>query len=374
MRVLIVPSGIPEDYSVQMANAISRKGVEVGIVLKESSYNEIEPFLSQNLSVFKIPREPFGLLRTIHRIIRFKPDIVHFNDGVDNVSILMLIIFLFSKVRIVTTFHDVIIHPGDENLKKIVVRYILRRKSRKIFVHGKVLKEEFVRKYKVSDDFVVSIVMGNHNSSLFEYYSKDSGNVVKDKNTLNILFFGWIAPRKGVDILLEAVLELVEEGYKNLKLIVAGKVGSGFGYNELVDRINKLSGDERLKDIVEMRLRYIPWNEGGQLYKWADVVVLPYTEISQSGVVGIAYHFSKPVIATNLGALPEIVEDKRTGLLIDGSSVHSIKEGIKSSIIFLLNNPQKIEEFGKNAKNFVETEMNWDRIVNTIINSYSELD
>lgn len=372
MRVLIVPSGIPEDYSIQMANALSKKGVEVGIVLKESSYSEIEPFLSHDLLVFIVPRNPIGLLRVIHRIVKFKPDVIHFNDGVDNVSILILMTFLFSKVKIFTTFHDVIIHPGDENLKKVVVRYILRKKSRKIFVHGKVLKEEFVKRYKISNDIVIPIMMGNHNSLLFEYYSRNSDYAIKDKSDLNILFFGWVAPRKGVDILLEAVLELVEKGYRNLKVIIAGKLGSGVGYRELLDRIYRLSSDYRLRDIVEIRLRRIPWDEGGRLYRWADIVVLPYTEVSQSGVVGVAYHFSKPVIATNVGALPEIVKDGYNGILIDGSSISSIKEGLKSSIKFLLENPLVIKELGTNARKFVETEMNWDNIVDKIITAYHE--
>lgn len=370
MKVLIVPSGIPEDYSVQMANALSRKGVEVGIVLKDSSYDEIRPFLGQSLSIFRIPRKVFKLLKVIYELINFRPDVVHFNDGVDNVSIMILVVFLFSKAKLVTTFHDVIIHPGDENLKKRVVRYILRKKSSKIFVHGKTLKEEFVRKYNVTGDIVIPITMGNHNSILFEYYSRESKPLSRDNNNLNILFFGWIAPRKGVDILLEAVLELVSEDYRNLKVIVAGKLGSGVGYKELLDKINKLSSDDRLKNIVELRLRRIPWDEGGQLYKWADVVVLPYTEVSQSGIVGVAYHFSKPVISTNVGALPEIVIDGSTGLVIDGSNPNSIKEGLKSAILFFLRNPQKLEEFGKNAKHFVETEMNWDKIVERIIPEY----
>ncbi|MCX8029140.1 MAG: glycosyltransferase family 4 protein [Brevinematales bacterium] len=370
MRVLVVPSGIPEDYSIQMANSLLKKGIEVGIILKESTYSEFIPVISKDLLVFKIPKNVFGLLKVVFDVCRFKPDIIHFNDGVDNVSILILAVSLFFRTKIFTTFHDVIIHPGDENFKRILVRYILRKISKKIFVHGKILKGKFVDTYKIDEKDILSITIGNHNSLLFEYYSRGRELVDKDKDFLKILFFGWVAPRKGVDLLLETILELVKEGYNSLKVIVAGKLGSGFGYNELYDKIMELSKNELLKDIVEFRLRRIPWDEGGMLYKWADVVVLPYTEVSQSGIVGVAYYFSKPVIATNVGALPEIVRDGYNGLLIDGSSVSSIREGLKSSIKFLLENPQVVKELGSNARKFVETEMNWDNIVDKIIEAY----
>lgn len=371
MRVLLIPSGIPEDYSLQMAKSIKNKNLEPAIILKESAYKEMYPIIPSDIKTFVFSKNPLKIISLLIDIIKFRPNIIHFNDGVDNVSILFLLIFFFSR-KIFTTFHDVIIHPGDENLKKKVIRFLLRLKSRKIFVNGEILKEEFIKKYKVKPEKVVPITMGNHNSELFEYYSKNKPEIPKSPNTLHILFFGWIAPRKGVDILLETLYELSKENIKNIKAIIAGKLGSGKGCKELYDRIIDLSRKEELQEMVELRIKRIPWDEGGQLYKWADIVILPYLEISQSGVVGVAYHFSKPVISTNAGALPEIVKHNFSGLVINSTEPIKIKEKLKEYIKFFLNNPDKITEFGKNAKKFVDTEMNWNKIVEKIIEEYKK--
>lgn len=371
MRVLIIPSGIPEDYSLQMAKGLYTKNLESAIVLKETTYKEMFPVIPSCIKVFVINKNPIKILSTIKNIIKFKPDIVHFNDGVDNLSIIFLIIFFFSK-KIFTTFHDVKIHPGDENLKKRIIRFLLRIRSKKIFVNGQILKELFVKNYRIPPEKVIPITIGNHNSELFEYYSKDKPEIPKNPNNLHILFFGWIAPRKGIDILLESIYELSKEGYKNIKLIIAGKLGIGKGCKELYDKIIALSEKEELKEIVELRIRRIPWDEGGQLYKWADVVVLPYLEISQSGVIGVAYHFSKPVISTNAGALTEIVKHNFSGLVIDSTEPEKIKQKLKDYIKFFIENPNKIQEFGKNAKKIVNSKMNWNNIVEKIIEEYKK--
>lgn len=123
-----------------------------------------------------------------------------------------------------------------------------------------------------------------------------------------LLFFGLVRPYKGLDILLEALPEILQR--VNVRLLVAGE----FYDNESRYRdILRRNGCERAVTIVP---RYIPTDQVGLYFSAADAVVLPYRSATQSGIVQIAYQFSRPVITTNVGGLAEAVEDGKTGFVV----------------------------------------------------------
>ncbi|NOS86348.1 MAG: glycosyltransferase [Ignavibacteria bacterium] len=78
-------------------------------------------------------------------------------------------------------------------------------------------------------------------------------------------------------------------------------------------------------------LDILPETEIPVFFSVADVCVLPYRTATQSGIVGIAYHFDLPVIATNVGGLAEMVEENRTGLVISEPKTHLIYKEIKKN-------------------------------------------
>lgn len=122
-----------------------------------------------------------------------------------------------------------------------------------------------------------------------------------------LLFFGLVRHYKGVDTLLKA-MELLTD-MADLKLLIVGEV---YGKKE-----DLLFGVEQFpSDKVRIVDRFIPEREAEVWFKAADVVVLPYRSATQSGVIPLAYHYSKPVIATKVGGLGEVVEDKVSGLLV----------------------------------------------------------
>lgn len=129
-----------------------------------------------------------------------------------------------------------------------------------------------------------------------------------DSNKKYLLFFGFIRKYKGLDLLLEA---MADERIKNLgvQLIVAGEYyGDRDFYEEIIAR-------NSLQDRVHLFTEFIK-NEEIPLYFGAgDVVVLPYRSATNSGITQIAYNFEKPMIATNVGGLPEAVPHGKTGLI-----------------------------------------------------------
>jgi len=115
--------------------------------------------------------------------------------------------------------------------------------------------------------------------------------------------------------------------------------------------------------------KYIPSREVGVIFEKASVVVLPYREASQSGVIPIAYAFGKPVVATRVGSIPEVVKDGKTGILVPPEDPDALAE----AIIFLLKNEVKRKEMGKEAKNYGEEELSWDKAAKKTFLLYKKL-
>ena len=127
-----------------------------------------------------------------------------------------------------------------------------------------------------------------------------------DPDIRYMLFFGLIRDYKGLDLLLRAWASARPEGYR---LIVAGEFyASREKYVSLID-------ESGLRDEVALHDRFIPDDEVKYYFSAADCLVLPYRSATQSGVTQIAYNFSLPMIVTDVGGLPEIVPDGRTGLV-----------------------------------------------------------
>lgn len=135
-----------------------------------------------------------------------------------------------------------------------------------------------------------------------------------------ILFFGYVRRYKGLDTLLEAMAFLRKS--LDVHLMVVGE----FYHDERIYR--KLIDDLALGDDVTVVSDYIPNNQVGEYFSAADVVVLPYRSATQSGIVQIAYQFDKPVIATDVGGLAEVVRHGVTGFIIPAENPAALASAV----------------------------------------------
>lgn len=134
-----------------------------------------------------------------------------------------------------------------------------------------------------------------------------------DSSKRYILFFGFIRDYKGLDILLEAMADGQMSDH-NVKLIVAGEYyGNREKYMAL---IHKLGLEQR----VVLHNRFISNEEVKYYFGASDLVVQPYRSATQSGISQLAYHFEKPMVVTNVGGLPEIVEHGKAGYVVEVNS------------------------------------------------------
>ena len=130
---------------------------------------------------------------------------------------------------------------------------------------------------------------------------------------LIILFFGFIRNYKGLDILLNAmkILQNRKSEIGNPKLLIAGEFYEDKKiYTDLIKELG-------IEDDLILHTDFIPDSEVKYYLCAADCVVQPYRHATQSGVTPLAYHFEIPMIVTNVGGLPSLVPDKKSGLVAE---------------------------------------------------------
>jgi glycosyltransferase involved in cell wall biosynthesis len=126
-----------------------------------------------------------------------------------------------------------------------------------------------------------------------------------------LLFFGFIREYKGLKTLIAAMPEITSSLFA-CKLLIVGDFNSRQGKDEYVDLLEK-SGCRKNILLID---GYVPNDEVEKYFAACDLVVLPYNSATQSGIIQIAYGFEKPVVATDVGGLGEVVIDGKTGCVV----------------------------------------------------------
>jgi glycosyltransferase involved in cell wall biosynthesis len=134
------------------------------------------------------------------------------------------------------------------------------------------------------------------------------------------LFFGYVRPYKGLDLLLRA-LPIIRRRIP-LRVVVAGEFYEGEA------RYRRLADELGVADAVRFDADYIAQDRVATYFSASDLVVLPYRTATQSGIIQVAYHLDTPVICTDVGGLGEIVHEGRTGLLVPPDDVEALAAAV----------------------------------------------
>jgi D-inositol-3-phosphate glycosyltransferase len=229
-------------------------------------------------------------------------------------TLLMLYYKLLGK-RLVFTAHNVNAGKRDSNdswlnRTSLKIQYHL---SDHIFVHTNGMKNELVVDFRVPKDKVTVIPFGINNtvpnSRLSAAEAKRQLGV--DEGDKTMLFFGNIAPYKGLEYLISAFSPLLSKD-RSYRLIIVGRLKGSENYWKQIQRAITRSG---IHDRIIQRIEYIP-DELTELYfKAADVLILPYAHVFQSGVLFLGYSFGLPAIAADVGSLKEEIVEGETGFV-----------------------------------------------------------
>lgn len=281
------------------------------------------------------------------RILK-KYDIIHFN-GQDGV--LPHLVFLLSNKELVFTIHDSYPHSGENRQKfpELLNKFIIKSK-RQVILHN---NHDF---NKVMDLFPKK--KKKLNRIPFGYLDIYTKYLRKEKRMYkksDILFFGRISPYKGIKYLIEAI-KIAKKSLPGIKVVIAG---SG-NFNCDITGINH----DKSFEIVN---RFIHNDELAGLIHSTKIVVCPYTDATQSGVVMTSYAFYKPVIATNVGGLPEVVKENLTGKLIPPKDPISLAK----AIIELKEDEKELTRMSRNIESLYNSgKYSWDYIAKQTLDVY----
>jgi glycosyltransferase involved in cell wall biosynthesis len=240
-----------------------------------------------------------------------------------------------------------------------------------IFVHTQKMKDELCLDFGV-DEEAVTVIRHPVNDAfpdteLTPAEAKRRLGLRDDEKA--ILFFGRIRPYKGIEYLLDAFRLLSADEQANYRLIVAGEPKKG---SEEYLRKVRQSVERNFKEKqVILRMQFIPDEEMELYLKGADVLVLPYKEIFQSGVLFLAYSFGLPVVATDVGSFREEIVEDRTGFLCSPGDPSELAKAVERYFASDLFKNLKVRR--QEIKDYANTNHSWQAVAELTRNAYTKM-
>jgi glycosyltransferase involved in cell wall biosynthesis len=300
---------------------------------------------------------PISWLRVACKIIKLNPDLLIIPWWVSFWTLqfwtISLLVKVFSKSQILFLCHNVVEHESKW-IDKIATIFVLKNGDYFI-VHSNEDQQNLLSmfpKAKLRKSF-------HPTYDIFNFGDFDPDTVKKKYEIESniILFFGFVREYKGLKYLIKALSEVLTK--INVTLLIVGEFWKD--KDEYLHLINTLG----IKDKIVIIDDYVPNEDVGLYFSAADLVVQPYVSATGSGIIQIAFGFGKPVIATKVGCLSEVVEDGKTGYLVPPESPHELAEAIVKYF-----SEGNVEIFDKNVKK-ENYKFSWDRMVN-IIESFQQ--
>lgn len=327
--------------------------------------NEFPPHLRESWKAvrsFKLASFPGssginpGSIRTALSVLQFaadhEPDVIHLETT--SGRLLWTLLFLRRIAPLVITVHDPHPHSGESPLRKRIIRFYTYRIGDRYILHNKIQIDQFCREYGVDPRKVAYTPLGEY--SIYRAYL----DLLSPVDPNMVLFFGRLSPYKGIETLFQAA-PLVCEQLPDIRFVVAGSPIPGYK----IPGVPELPNNGTLEIIQD----YIPNDRLAELFQQAAMVICPYTDATQSGVVMTAYGFWKPVIASRVGGLPEYIDDGVTGSLVEPKDPVDLANCIVKWVRKLRTGDGQ-EKVASDIQNICNEKFNWDRIAGQTLDIY----
>lgn len=246
------------------------------------------------------------LISLIHRIRKERFDVIYFESlHVWNLPILWM---AGRKTCTYQVIHEVVPHEGDRQIALVeLMNKAVCKLADMIVLRNHMYRELLSQKYCVSDDRVKCL-------ELWRRYPQ----FIPPVNSGTALFFGRVNPYKGADNLLQIAKNCPDIHFEMIGRVDSQMVG-------IADQLRSLPN-------VHLNDEYVSDDEMKQAFIQADWIILPYNSASQSGVIIDAYKYSRPVIAFDVGAISEQLEEGHSGYLVKAGDIDGFVEQLKSAI------------------------------------------
>jgi D-inositol-3-phosphate glycosyltransferase len=322
----------------------------------------------------KVSRISIYYAKLIRYVSTAKPKIFHilWNNKFEffDRTLLMLFYKVLGK-RIVLTLHNV--NAGrrdsrDTRLNRLTLR-IQYRLSDHIFVHTEKMKLELIEEFGQRRARITVIPFGINNAvpntRLTAADAKQRLGIRNGQRT--ILFFGNITPYKGLEYLIAAFQRTMVRG-GDYRLIIAGRPDNCEKYWGMIREVTR---EDVLNGRILLRASFVPDEEIEMYFKAADVLVLPYKHIYQSGVMFLGYSFGLPVIAADVGSLKDEIVEGKTGFVCRPEDPVDLAYAIQR--YFASDLFADLESRRQGIRDYAAEQHSWDTVGDMTLSAYADL-
>jgi D-inositol-3-phosphate glycosyltransferase len=388
MKVGLLTAGKDQHYALGLLGALQRKPVHIECIgndlmttseVVRTGYVDYYNLVGNQDSDTSISQKVLRVLQYYPRLIiyaaRSEAKLFHilwFRKFPYVERTLLNVYFKTLGKKLIFTAHNVDdqARNGQSSLaNKLSLRFLYNIVDH-ILVHTPKMKLELIKEFGIAEE-KITVVPHGINDVIPE--AKVTRLEAKQQlgfglNEKILLFFGNIAPYKGLEDLIRALAALIEED--QFRLVIAGPVKDK-GCEGYWRELEKMIKDLRLSDYVHKEVRLIPDEDVGVFFKASDVSVLPYKRIYQSAVLLLSYRQGLPVIAADVGSLREDIVEGQTGLIFRAGDPADLAAKIRTyfaSDLFrdLESNGQRIREYGDNR-------FSWEKNVDSTFAVYQNL-
>jgi glycosyltransferase involved in cell wall biosynthesis len=322
-----------------------------------SQYSTEAAPASLNIKVCINSINPFNWIKIGNRIKNLQPDIVIVRYWLPFMAPCLGTILRRIKknkyTKIICIADNIIPHE-QKFIDKPFTKYFIKPVDAFVTMSEKVMTDLrlFTKKKAVQ---VLHPLYDNFGEAVSKKQAQTFLKINETKNT--VLFFGFIRHYKGLDILLHAIKIIKDKNvdfYNKLQVVLAGE------YYEDEKKYTSIIVENKIEDAIVTKTKFITDSEVKYYFCAADVVIQPYRNATQSGVTPLAYHFSTPMMVTNVGALASNVPHGKVGLVCEPTA-----DSIADAIIefFTLDYNNLLENIQVEKKKY-----SWQVFTDTILN------
>jgi glycosyltransferase involved in cell wall biosynthesis len=298
------------------------------------------------------PRSLRELREVLAWVREIRADVLHVDD-VDVSSRLALALALGrSPCPIVLGCHDPEPHSDERHWRfKRLTRFLMLPRAAAYVVHHRAGLQALRRSHPRLRHPIHVVRLG-----AYTFLSHQPAPDVEPDDRL-VLLFGRMTKYKGLEALYRAA-PLVARAVPGVRFVVAGRPVPGYQ----LPPAPALEAGGR----IETRYDYVRAADVAALFNIARIAVCPYTDASQSGVVLTAFAFGCPVVATDVGGLPEYVRDGTSGLVVPAND----DKALADALIRCLNEPDLVTSLRAGVAQAVAGELSWDRAASEVLDVY----
>lgn len=385
--VALLTGGRDRPYAYGLATELISKGIALDVIGSDEldsaefhgkpGVNFLNLRGDQRMDV-SLAKKVSRISKYYARLIRYaataKPKIFHilWNNKFETFdrTLLMLYYGILGK-RTVLTVHNVNAARRDSKdsvLNRLTLR-IQYRLSDHIFVHTEQMKSELTQEFGVRRDRVTVIPFGINNSvpntGLTPHDARRRLGIQNDKKV--VLFFGNITPYKGLEYLV-AAFQKIGARTDDYRLIIAGRLKDCEHYWSI---LRKSIEEDAASGRILLKAEFIPDAETEVYFKAADVLVLPYRHIYQSGVLFLGYSFGLPVLAADVGSLKDEIVEGKTGFVFKPEDPADLARAIED--YFASELFAKLDSQRQDIRDYATQQHSWDVVGQTTMAAYTSL-